>query len=129
MERQGSVDADRGGIDGSGGGGPAPLLAAFLEEHAAPGLEPGPAAADRFLRGLAGSSGCGRVWQRVQVPVGVVPQARRGRGQLPLEPARRRERRAARRAGSEELAEATLVRSAGAGTMYRDPILTLKLPS
>src|SRR5439155_25528796 len=46
----------------------------------------------------------------------------------PLEPARGRERRAARRAGLEELAAEKVARCAEAESMKRDTILTIKLP-
>src|SRR6266446_5833867 len=60
--------------------------------------------------------------------MGAVSQARRRRGRLPLEPARGREGRAARRAGAKELAAKEMARRAEAEIMKRDTILTLKLP-
>src|SRR5712664_3882585 len=67
-------------------------------------MEPGHPAADRLLRELEGSRGGRVLRQRLQAAMGAVSQARGGRGRIPLEPARRREGRAARRARPEELA-------------------------
>ena len=61
--------------------------------------------------------------------MGALPQARRRRGQVPLEPARGRQRRAARRAGAEELEAEEVAGRAEAQAMKRDRILTIKLPS
>src|SRR5688572_24675198 len=91
-------------------------------------MEPRHPAADRLLRRL-GRSARRELRQRLQGPVGAVPQARRRRGRIPLEPARRREGRAARRARPEELAAAQMAGRTEAQAMKRDPILTLKLPS
>src|SRR5206468_2985634 len=69
-----------------------------------------------------------RLRQRLQGAVGALSQARRRRRRLPLEPARGRERRAARGAGLEELAAEKVARCAEAESMKRDTILTIKLP-
>src|SRR5215217_4093378 len=88
-------------------------------------MEPGHPAADRLLRRLDGSARR-ELRQCVQGAVGAVPQARRRRGQVPLEPARSGEGRAARRAGAEELEAEEVARRAEAQIMKTDAGMRLR---
>src|SRR5687767_11086182 len=91
-------------------------------------MESGHPAADQLLRGL-GRSAQRELRQCVQGAVGALPQARRRRRRIPLEPARRCERRAACRARPEELEAEEVAGRTEAEIMKRDTILTLKLPT
>ncbi|CAA9254015.1 MAG: Glucose-fructose oxidoreductase, partial [uncultured Acetobacteraceae bacterium] len=97
-------------------GRPPKVLDPVAREHAEAGVEPGRAAAHRLQRRLAGGAGHGRLPERLPRAVGDVPPlpGRRVR-QLPLGPAGRRQGRAARGSGAEELARAALDRPAEAG--------------
>src|SRR6266480_6472619 len=110
------------------GGGTAALPHPAARADTQARVEPRHRAADRFLPGLAGSARR-RLRQRLQAAVGAVSQARRRRRRLPLEPARRRTGRPARRAGAAELAAQEVARRAVAEAMKRDTILTIKLPA
>src|SRR5205085_2099031 len=94
----------------------AALLHAVLRRDAKAGVESRHTAADRFLCRLEGSARRG-LRQRLQGAMGALPQARRGRGPIPLGTARRRERRAACRARVEELAPEEVARRAEAQDM------------
>ena len=104
-------------VDGTLGSAVAGLTECRIQPRTAtpkPVWNPGRAADDRLLRHLAARSGESHVRQRVQGRVGAFPAPRRRRRPFPLESARRRERRAARRARPAELARAALRRCAGA---------------
>ena len=91
------------GTLGSAVAGLSRLLDPAARGHAEARLEPGRRADARLLRLVAEDAVEPELRQRVQGAVGAVPRPRRGRHAVPLEPARGREGRAARRTRPAEL--------------------------
>ena len=93
-------------VDGTprlGGRRAAEMLEPGARQHAAPGVEPGRAAADQFLRDLERGARQRRLRQRLQGRMGDVhPPSLRGRA-VQMDAGRRRQGRAARRGRAQEL--------------------------
>ncbi len=107
------------GTHGSAGGRPAPLPRPTPQRHAPPGLESRYRPGDRLLRRLGRGADEPALRQRLQGPVGVVPEARGEGCAVPLVAAGGGQGRAVGRTGRAVVAGAALARRAGAGVNRR----------
>ena len=121
-------------VDGTHGSALAGLTRCWVQPRVAtprPVWNPDAGIERRLPRRLAGGAGQPHLRQRLQGAVGAVPAPRRGRAAgLPLEPARGRQGRPARRARLPELGRAPHAgRAAARGVRGDDAMPTIKLPT